>query len=222
MSQFKQVTAPFDGVITSRYIDLGNLVTAGSTSSTTPLYVMTQNDPMRVFVDVPQSAAADLMQSGAPVTLRTSTGEMRTYAGTVARTSEAVNAQARTFRVEVDLPNTDKRLVPGMYLKMDFDLAPRGLVQVPAATLLFRASGPQVAQVEHGKIRFRPVTIARDDGVSVELGSGVAIGDKLVLNLSSQIGEGQAVTVNAMESGSAAPSQLTAERSSAAAAERSR
>ena len=71
LSQFKEVTAPFDGMVTERHIDIGNLVTAGSTSSTTPLYVMTQNDPMRVFVDVPQSAAADLTQGKSPVEVRT-------------------------------------------------------------------------------------------------------------------------------------------------------
>ena len=70
LAQFKQVTAPFDGVVTERHIDIGNLVTAGSTSATTPLYVMTQNNPMRVFVDVPQSAAADLAENQLPVEVR--------------------------------------------------------------------------------------------------------------------------------------------------------
>jgi RND family efflux transporter MFP subunit len=211
LSQFKQVTAPFDGVIADRNIDIGNLVTAGSTSATTSLYVMTQNDPMRIFVDVPQSAAADLMRGHSPVAIQTSDGQTRAYAGNVTRTSGAINAQARTLRVEVDIPNTDQQLVPGMYVKVAFSLPPKGLVQVPAATLIFRASGPQVARVSRtGRIEFRNVTIARDDGSVVELGSGVSPGDKLALNLSSQVGAGDLVKVNDVDAAPPRAAPLTA------------
>ena len=204
LSQFKQVTAPFDGVITEREIDIGNLVTAGSTTATTPLYVMTQNDPMRVFVDVPQNTAPDLMQGTIPVEVQAASGDSRSYTGKVARTSEAINAQARTLRVEVDLPNPEQHLVPGMYVKVAFELSPKGLVQVPASALVFRSSGPQVARVDHaGRISFQNVTIARDDGSVVELGSGVAPGDRLALNISSQISDGDTVKVNVLDSGGA-------------------
>lgn len=196
MTAFKKVTAPYDGVITNRDIDIGNLVTAGSTSATTPLYVMTQNDPIRIFVDAPQSAADDLLGNQAPVEVQTASGETRQYTGKVARTSAALNPQARTLRVEVDIPNPKGEFVPGMYVNVGFGLPPRGLVQVPAAALLFRASGPQVARVDaQGHVSFRNVTIARDDGSVVELGSGVAAGDRLALNVSSQISEGQLVRV---------------------------
>ncbi len=192
--QFKHVTAPFDGTITARDIDIGNLVTAGSTTATTPLYVMTQNDPMRVFVDVPQSAAAELMQGAVPVSIQASDSAARAYPGKVARTSQAINVRARTLRVEVDLPNTDASLVPGLYVKVAFSLPPKGLVQVPAAALLFRSTGPQVARVgaDH-RVTLIPVTIARDDGNVVELGSGVAPGDELALNLSGQVNSGDLV-----------------------------
>ena len=196
LTQFKRVTAPYDGVISSRDIDIGNLVTAGSSASTTPLYVMTQNDPMRVFVEVPQSAAADLMQGNNEVAVETNDGVARSFGGKVARTSQALNSQARTLRVEVDIPNKERELVPGMYVKVAFALAPRGLVQIPAAALLFRASGPQVARVDAaGKLSFHDVTIARDDGNVVELGSGASPGDVLALNVSSQIVEGEKVHI---------------------------
>jgi RND family efflux transporter MFP subunit len=200
LSAFKQVTAPYDGVVSQRDIDIGNLVTAGSTSATTPLYVMTQNDPMRVFVDVPQSAAADLMQGQIPVEVQVPGNEGRTYAGSVTRTSQSINQQARTLRVEVDIPNGQQSLVPGMYVKVGFGLQPKGLVQVPAAALVFRASGPQVARVDkNNHINFRSVTIARDDGNAVELGSGIEPGDELALNVSSQITDGELVQVNRAE-----------------------
>ena len=148
LSAYKQVRAPFDGTITQRNIDIGNLVTAGSTTATTPLYVMTQNDPMRVMIEVPQSAATDLMQGKLPVTVSgTGGGQGLIYSGNVTRTAQALSAQSRTLRVEVDVPNPTGRWVPGMYITASFDLQPRGLVQVPAAALLFRAKGAEVASV---------------------------------------------------------------------------
>jgi RND family efflux transporter MFP subunit len=196
MAAFKKVTAPYDGVITVRDIDIGNLVTAGSTASTTPLYVMSQNDPIRIFVDAPQSTAEDLINGNAPVEIQTSGGTLRQYSGKVTRTANALNPQARTLRVEVDIPNPKNEFVPGMYVKVGFGLPPRGLTQVPAAALVFRASGPQVAVIDRdGRVRFRAVTIGRDDGSMVELSSGVRPGEQLALNISSQIGEGEQVRV---------------------------
>jgi RND family efflux transporter MFP subunit len=209
LSQFKKVTAPFDGIITQREIDIGNLVTAGSTSATTPLYVMQQNDPVRIFVDVPQRAAADLMRDRIPVEIQTPGGAGHVYPGTVTRTSDAINAQARTLRVEVDIPNTQQDLVPGMYVRVAFGLQPKGLVEVPAAALIFRSGGPQVARVDSsGRISFRNVTIARDDGNVVELGSGIEPGDQLALNVSSQIGDGDLVTVHRSDTGGAPATPL--------------
>jgi len=206
MTQFKRVTAPYDGVITVRDIDIGNLVTAGSTAATTPLYVMTQNDPIRIFVDAPQSAAEDLINGNAPVQVQSSAGVMRHYSGKVTRTSQALNPQARTLRVEVDVPNPKDEFVPGMYVKVGFGLPPRGLVEVPAAALVFRASGPHVACVDSsGRISFRKVTIGRDDGSMVELSSGVAPGDRLALNVSSQIADGEQVRVHAVQADTPAP-----------------
>jgi RND family efflux transporter MFP subunit len=197
LTEFKQVRAPFDGTITERKIDVGNLVTAGSASTTTPLYRMTQNDPLRVFVDVPQSAAEELMKQGTPAEVRSIGALSGVFPGKIARSAEAINPQARTMRVEVDLPNPSNALVPGMYVTVAFDLPARGQVQVPAAALVFHAKGPQVARVgSEGKVQFVDVTIARDDGSVVELGPGVNPGDKLVLNISSQIAPGQTVAVN--------------------------
>jgi RND family efflux transporter MFP subunit len=195
LAEFKQVTAPFDGTITEREIDVGNLVTAGSSSTTTPLYRISQTDPLRIFVDVPQNAAGELMKTGVPAEIRATGAIGGIFAGKIARSAQALNPQARTMRVEVDMPNADHALVPGMYVNVAFRLQPRGQVEVPAAALIFRAGGAQVARVDaNGKIAFENVTIARDDGSMVELASGVKPGDRLVLNVSSQIADGAAVT----------------------------
>jgi RND family efflux transporter MFP subunit len=210
LTEFKQVRAPFDGTITERKIDIGNLVTAGSGSTTTPLYRMAQTDPLRIFVDVPQSASGELMSPGVPAEIRAPGAVGGVFAGKIARSAESINAQARTMRVEVDMPNADHALVPGMYVNVAFQLPPRGLVEVPAAALIFRASGTQVAQVDaNDKIRFADVVIARDNGSLVELASGVQPGDKLVLNISSQIASGQKVAVVAPD---AADRSLRAKR----------
>jgi RND family efflux transporter MFP subunit len=197
LAEFKQVKAPFDGTITERKIDVGNLVTAGSASTTTPLYRISQTDPLRVFVDVPQASAGELMTAGVPAQIRASGSVAGTFAGKIARTSEAVNPQARTMRVEVDMPNANHALLPGMYVNVAFALRPRGLVEVPAAALVFRAQGAQVAVVDQsGKVKYNDAVIARDNGALVELASGAQPGDRLVLNISSQIQPGQPVTVN--------------------------
>ena len=95
------------------------------------------------------------------------------------------------------MPNVDHRLVPGMYVNVAFQLQPRGLVEVPAAALIFRAGGVQVARVDaNSKVEFQKVLIARDNGSLVELASGVKPGDRLVLNISSQIAAGQPVSAN--------------------------
>ena len=197
LAEFKRVIAPFDGTITERKIDIGNLVTAGSGPSTTPLYRMSQTDPLRIFVDVPQSAAGELMSPGVPAEIRTTGAAGGVFSGKIARSAESISAQARTMRVEVDMPNVEHRLVPGMYVNVAFRLQPRGSVEVPAAALIFRASGTQVARVDaNSKIEFQDVRIARDNGSLVELASGVKAGDRLVLNISSQIGPGQPVSAN--------------------------
>jgi RND family efflux transporter MFP subunit len=202
LTEFKQVKAPFDGTITERKIDVGNLVTAGSGSTTTPLYRMAQTDPLRVFVDVPQSAAGELMKAGVPAEIRATGALGGVFAGEIARSAESLNAQARTMRVEVDMPNAKHALVPGMYVNVAFRLPSRGSVEVPAAALIFRSGGAQVAEVDgEGKIHFRDVVIARDNGSLVELSSGVKPGDRLVLNISSQIATGQTVTVNQADGG---------------------
>jgi RND family efflux transporter MFP subunit len=194
--QFKHVTAPYAGTIVERRIDIGNLVTAGSSSSTTSLYRMAQDDPIRVFVDVPQSAAPDLMKVGVAAKIFTNEPSGQPIVGNITRTSDAIDPKARTFRAELDIPNPDRRLVPGLYVQVGFQLQNSGMSQVPAAALLFSSGGPRVAVVTRdGTVRFQAVTIGRDDGDKVELSSGVADGDRLVLNISNQIVAGERVRV---------------------------
>ena len=205
LQQFKQVTAPFDGTVTERRIDVGNLVTAGSTTGNTLLYRISQETPMRVFVDAPQSVSGDLLKPGVAVQIKA--GNLA-IAGQVSRTAKAIDTRARTLRVEVDIPNADQALVPGMYVDVTFSLSGSDHVQVPAAALVFRSSGPQVAVVDAGgRIGFRGVAIARDDGNMVELASGLAPGERVALNISSRIGDGDIVAVAASNDSAVAAAQ---------------
>jgi RND family efflux transporter MFP subunit len=195
LTHFKQVTAPYRGVITARRVDIGDLVTAGSTANTTSLYGIAQTEKIRVFANVPQAVSADV-GDGTPVQVTASEYPNRIFEGKVARTSKAIDSQARTLRVEVDLPNDDSALLPGMYVQVMFHLKASSLVQVPASALLFRAAGPQVAVIGNDDtVKFQDVTIARDNGNFVEIASGLSPGDKVALNISNQIAEGERVTV---------------------------
>ncbi|HMA52300.1 MAG TPA: efflux RND transporter periplasmic adaptor subunit [Magnetospirillaceae bacterium] len=190
--QFKQVTAPYAGTITERRIDIGDLSTP-----TTPFFHMAKADPIRIFVDVPQSAAGDLMTANRAVDI---TAGGKHFTGKTARTSEAIDSHARTFRAEIDLPNADFSLPPGMYVEAAFKLGGETAVQVPASAMLFRSDGPHVAMVDgESKVHFAAVTIARDEGSLIEIGTGLKPGDKVVLNISNQVADGDAVRVTAID-----------------------
>ncbi|HVZ04776.1 efflux RND transporter periplasmic adaptor subunit [Hyphomicrobium sp.] len=196
LTGFKNVTAPFDGIITERRIDPGDLVTAGSASSTTPLFVIQQIDRIRVFSSVPQSVAARL-SIGSPVHVSTDDGTGRTFDGKITRMTGSLDPQARTMQIETVLPNSDYALAPGMYVRARFEVGETATVRVPASAIVFRAKGPQVAVLgSNGKISFRDVTIVTDDGEFVDLGSGVKAGEDVALNINSQIGDGDKVAVN--------------------------
>jgi len=195
--QFKAVTAPFAGVITERHIDIGNLVTAGSTTNTTPLYRLAEDDQLRIFVDVPQTLQGERMKPGSPASILTENGPATPIEGKIARTSGAISPRSRTFRVEVDIANPAGLLTPGLYVRVAFQ-SQTSLPEVPAAALLFQGAEPLVAVIMPDQtISLRPVTIAQDNGAMVALASGVSPGDRLALNLSSQIADGSKVRLQA-------------------------
>jgi len=196
---YKQVAAPFDGVITSRHIDIGDLVTSGSTTSTTSLYTVAQITEIRVFVDVPQRATAG-MDVGVPAVATANEFPDKKFEGKIARTSHAIDPATRTLHVEVDLDNPELVLMPGMYVQVQFSIPHKELLRVPASALLFRSAGPQVAVVGNdGTVSFRNVQIAIDNGDFVEIGSGLWANEKVALNLSNQIAEGDKVVANEID-----------------------
>jgi multidrug efflux pump subunit AcrA (membrane-fusion protein) len=148
------------------------------------------------------------MVVGLPAHATSNQFSSRIFSGKVARSSMSLDPHTRTQRTEVDIPNADLGLVPGMYVKVTFELNQQGLVEVPAAAILFRPTGLQVAAVgADNKIEFRPVTVAKDDGDTVELSSGVGPGDRVALNISSAVLPGEEVNAVEEENDHAAPAQ---------------
>ncbi len=194
LADFKRVLSPFSGVVTRRHTDIGDLVTAGSTSNTTPLFTVTQSDTIRIFVDVPQVARPDI-RVGMSADVAAREFPDHTFQGHVDRTSLAINPAAGTLKVEVLAPNKDGALLPGMFVEVTFRSArPHPPVTIPAGALLLRVGGPHVAVVgtDHC-VHLRPIKIARDLGDTIEVSEGLSGDETIVLNLSNQIIDGQKV-----------------------------
>lgn len=203
LQRFERVTAPFTGVITSRGVDVGNLVTAGATlgatgssASARPLFSISGTDTVRVYVNVPQSAMS-FVQPGAHVDVLVREIPNKVFRGTVARNARALDAASRTLLTEIQIPNKNGVLFPGMYVQVRFQVtSTTPPILVPANALVVRSEGPQVAVVQpNNTIHYQKLELARDFGNQVEVVSGLNDGDQVVVNPSDEIREGVTVRV---------------------------
>ena len=195
MQSFERVLAPFEGVVTERHIEKGDLVTAGSGSDRN-LFSVAQSKTLRIQVSVPQSYAVDLgTGQDAEITLRERPGEA--LHGKVARTAESITAATRTLLTEVQVDNSSGRLLPGMYAEVKFTL-PRShpMVVIPASALFINAQGTRVVQIQPDR-RAHIITVqaGRDLGTEVEILSGLSGSEGLVNNPPDNLAEGQQVNV---------------------------
>jgi RND family efflux transporter MFP subunit len=196
-ASFSRVVAPFGGVILSRGVDVGSLISAGSQTGVTQLFTIGQADKVRVFANVPQANSAGLGdRQMAKVTFREIPGKV--YTGTVARTSQSIDTGTRTLLVEVDLKN-DGHILPGMYATVIVD-SPRGgpaPVILPANALVVRTSGPQAVVLDSNNVaHFRSITLGRDLGVATEVTGGLSPGDVVVLSPGDSVVDGAKVQPN--------------------------
>lgn len=196
---FKHVLAPFDGVITARNVDLGNLITAGSTGSA--LFEMARPDPLRVTIDVPQAYASGI-RLGDATTVTQAELPGRKFAGKVSLIAGAIDTTTRSQRIELTLPNGDGTLTPGAYVQVTLPLPAKGPLSIPSNSLLFRAEGPQVATVDDsGAVTLQSVAIVRDLGATLEISGGVSPEDKIVINPPDSLANGDHVTLVAAQPG---------------------
>lgn len=198
LKSLQEIRAPFKGVITSRDIEVGALVNAGGTM---PLFTLSQQDTLRVFVDVPQAYYRSI-KLGQDVAVKIPEVPGKVFTGKVIRTSGALRAKSRTLLTEVIIPNKQGELVSGLYGQVNFnvqqDTPP---VVIPANTLLVQSEGPQVVLVKPDKtLQIKPVEIGRDFGTAVEIINGLNGNEQLVLNPTDNLQEGQAVQVRTVES----------------------
>ncbi|MGO8985193.1 MAG: efflux RND transporter periplasmic adaptor subunit [Terriglobales bacterium] len=204
LESFKNVYAPFSGVLTRRNVDPGALINSGAGLAGKELFDMARVDPLRVYVSVPQ-AYAPSMKVGvkATVTLQEFPGQK--FMGTIVRTAEAIDPGTRTLNTEVDVPNKDGKLLPGSFGQVHFatgTAVPR--ITIPVNAMLFRAEGAQVAVVDKdGKVHLQRINIGRDFGTTLEVLGGVEVSDRVVINPSDSLEEGQQVHVAKSNAGDA-------------------
>jgi len=205
---FKEVYAPFSGVLTRRNVDPGALINAGAAGR--ELFDLARVDPLRVYTSVPQ-AYAPYIKVGAktPVTLQEFPGQK--FYGIIVRTAEAIDPVTRTLLTEVDVPNKDGRLLPGSFGVVHFAVGSNvNKVTIPVNTMLFRAQGAQVAVVgSDGKVRLRPINIGRDYGTTLEILGGVSATDKIVVNPADSLEDGQQVNLAQPPPNQQQPGQTT-------------
>ena len=197
MESFKHIYAPFSGVITQRSTDVGALITAGSVGQR-GLFNVAQVDPLRVYVNLPQTYAPAVRQGiAANVELEEYPGQK--FTGKVVRTADAIDPSTRTLLTEVDVDNHDGRLLPGAYAQVHFAVPVQTLrMAIPVNALLFRPEGPRVAVVgPDQKIHMKAVILGRDFGTSLEVLGGLDANDNIVVNPPDSLEDGQQVRIKA-------------------------
>jgi RND family efflux transporter MFP subunit len=192
---FQHVVAPFDGTITARNVDVGQLITAGSNNPNSWLYKLSKTGTLRLYVYVPQTHIR-LIQAGMPadVILREYPG--KAFPGKVLRTAGALDGQSKTLLTEVQVPNDKGELLAGMYAQVRFKLSQaEPTIVLPSNTLIVRADGPQVAAVQNNKVQMRKIVLGRDFGQQIEVIAGLNENELVVTNPPDSMHDGAQVKI---------------------------
>jgi RND family efflux transporter MFP subunit len=187
LQSFEQIRSPFDGIVTARNLDVGALISQGSTL----LFRVAQIDVLRTYIQVPQTNAPVIyVGEAAYITFAEYPG--RTFTGAITRKSESLDPTTRTMLTEVQLPNENHTLLPGMFASVKLSVPTTGnAVIIPGECLMVRASGPQVATVsDQNKIQIKQINVGHDYGNTVEVLGGLTAGEKVVVNPGDDVMEG--------------------------------
>jgi RND family efflux transporter MFP subunit len=194
---FEKVYAPFDGVITARNTDIGDLINSGSsTAPKTDLFDMSQTRTLRVYVNVPEEYSQGIKpsQTSAEITLGEFPGKR--FPGKLVRTSEAINATTRTLLTEVDLDNPGATLLSGSYAEVHLQIpSHNSTFLLPVSSLIFRGERLQVGVVRNGKVVIRDVTPGHDFGNQIEVVAGLNANDQVITNPPDSLVAGQQVNI---------------------------
>jgi RND family efflux transporter MFP subunit len=191
---YQQVVAPFDGVVTQRNIDVGSLITADATTGTS-MFSVTHSDVIRVWVYVPQDDAFGV-SPGVEAVIRVPAMPNLTFHGKVTRIADALQPGTRTLLTEVDVPNPDGALQPGVYCTVELKIPRKSpALIVPASAIIFNQNGMQVAVAENGIVHLRKIAITTDFGTEVQVSEGVKDGDKVILQPPVNLADGDKVQI---------------------------
>jgi RND family efflux transporter MFP subunit len=198
MQGFEKIVAPFDGIITERKTDFGDLVNAGNAGAGHELFRISQNNMVRVFVAVPEEFSS-AVKPGTKASMDVISLPNRRFAASVTRTADSIDTTSRTLTVELDVPNPSGELLPGAYANVHFQL-PLNVspLVLPASTILFQADGPQVGLVNtKSQVELRKITLGHDFGDTIEILTGVRSGDAVIANPPDSLTNGMHVAVEA-------------------------
>lgn len=192
---FQNVVAPFDGIVTERHVERGDLVMTSNINAP-PLFVVAQNNLLRVKINVPQSYASSIHEGAESLVLLRELPDL-TLRGKIVRLAGALNASNRTMQVELQLDNRSGKLLPGMYADVELDARrSEPAVLIPPDSLISNATGTRVVVVDaERRVHYRPVKLGRDLGTQLEIAEGLRAGETVVRNPSDALIEAQKVTV---------------------------
>jgi RND family efflux transporter MFP subunit len=193
---FEKIYAPFDGVITARNTDIGDLINSGSNANVkTDLFHIAQPGTLRVYVNVPEEYSRGI-KVGMTADLALAEFPGRTFQGKLVRTAEAINMTTRTLLIEIDVANPTSTLLTGSYAEVHLKVSTQpSTFIIPVNTLIFRSEGLRVGIVKDGKVALTAVTPGHDFGNQIEIVSGLKLDDQIIINPPDSIVTGQQVQI---------------------------
>jgi RND family efflux transporter MFP subunit len=194
---YEKIYAPFDGIITARNTDIGDLINSGSsTAPKTDLFHIAQSDILRVYVNVPEEYSQGVKPGRTETDIVLAEFPGRRFPGKLVRTAEAITASTRTLLVEIDVPNPTSTLFTGSYAEVHLKIPSQNPTYIiPSNTLLFRTQNLQVGVVQDGKALLKDVTPGHDFGNEIEVVAGLSDSDHVIVNPSDSLVDGETVQV---------------------------
>jgi RND family efflux transporter MFP subunit len=196
LQSFEKIYAPFDGIVTARNTDIGDLINSGSSSTArTDLFHISQPDKLRVYVNVPEEYSQGI-KVGMTADLSLAEFPGRKFQGKLVRTAEAINMTTRTLLIEIEVDNPTGTLLTGSYAEVHLKVATHAsTLLLPVNTLLFRSEGLRVGIVKDGKVVLTALTAGRDFGNQIEIVSGLKPDDQVIINPPDSLVSGQQVQI---------------------------
>ena len=194
LQSFGTVVAPFDGTITRRNVNMGDLVNAGNVGTAQSMFTMANVDKLHVYVYLPQDRVGQI-KVGDEVLISQNSAPDKPVKGVIARTAGAIDTSTRSLQVDIEVPNEGRVLMPGAYIEATLKIATGKQLVVPTNSLIFGAGGPFVATVKDNKIVKKKISLGIDYGMQVEVRGGLTTDDEIVLNPLDSITDGQLVKI---------------------------